>query len=260
MESTKQARPSRAARPRPQAAREPRVLLVDSNTDEGATAALRMLRQSGLVIEQAVGDIDALLEQAGRYSLVILDIHTERGDGLELCRRLLDAAGPPVVVWSARASPLDRIAALELGAEDVVCKRTHPLELLARIRAVLRRGGAPFPRAWRDPGVRTWTFDVQGQSLCSWRDNRVLLGPGAAALLRLMCERPRQRLTREDLGAARGSPAVNLAPRTLDVAVSRMRRAMARCDHADELLKTVRLGYLFDAEVDLTDSGFVMAR
>lgn len=237
----------------------PRVLLLDSSRDGGSPAALQMLRQEGLLVEEAPRDVDAALAMAQNgYALIILDIETAEGDGLDLCRRILEAQAAPVVIWSARAGPLDQVAALELGAEDVVAKKAHPLELLARIRAILRRRRVAAMAPSPPQGVRSWRYDFRASSLRSWRDSWVRLGPGSAALFRVMCERPRQKLTREDLRSTPGFNGRSLAPRTLDVAVSRMRRTLATCDHADQLIRTVRLGYLFDADVQACDGGFLM--
>lgn len=237
-----------------------RILLADPDPEVEATAAIRMLRHNGLAIERAAPDDSALGALAGGdYALVVLD-HREADAGLELCRRMLELQAAPVIIWSARAGPLDQVAGLELGAEDVIAKSAHPLELLARIRAALRRSAPPAAAQGERLAAHSWIFEPQANGLRSWRDQRAWLRPAAADLLRLMCERPRRLLRREDLGAAGAAETPGPALRTVDVMVSRLRRALRDCDGADDMVRTVRGGYLFNAAVTPIEAGYRISR
>lgn len=237
-----------------------KALLIDPDPEIRSAAALHMLRQNGVAIDQAA-TAEAGLEAIDRraYNLVILELAAADYDGPDLCHRIVERAGPPVLVWSARAAPLDQVAGLELGAEDYVAKTAHPLELLARTRAILRRGRAG--KASDRPGdaelgPNTWLFDERVNSIRSWQGQRVWLRPASSGLLRMLCERPREQISREELlrGVSRGEGAVAL--RTIDVIVSRLRRSLEACDGGGYLIRTVRpTGYLFDASVEAGEAG-----
>ena len=220
-----------------------------------------MLRQNGVAIDQAATPEAALEAMTRRtYNLVILELAATDYDGADLCRRVVERAGPPVLVWSARAAPLDQVAGLELGAEDYVAETAHPLELLARTRAILRRGraGKVAERSGgdADSAPNTWLFDERVNSIRSWQGQRVWLRPASSGLLRMLCERPREQISREELlrGVSRGDGAVAL--RTIDVIVSRLRRSLEACDGGGYLIRTVRpTGYLFDAAVETGAAG-----
>ena len=246
--------------PRIQNALGARILLADPDPDAEATAAIRMLRHNGLLIDRTPADESALGPLAsGRYALAVLD-HRDAAAGLELCRRMLELQAAPVIIWSARAGPLDHVAGLELGAEDVIAKSAHPLELLARIRAALRRS-RPAEAAARGPRLAadSWIFEPEANGLRSWHDRRMWLRPAVADLLQRMCERPRQRLPRQELGGAGAGGESGPALRTVDVMISRLRRALRDCDGADDMIRTVRGGYLFNATVARLDEGYVFS-
>ena len=240
-----------------------KALLIDPDPEVCSASALHMLRQNGISIDQAATP-DAALEALRRrsYNLVILELAASDFDGSDLCRRVVERHGPPVLVWSARAAPLDQVAGLELGAEDYLAKTAHPLELLARARTILRRGLATRPQAANSgpqlaPG--SWIFDDRVNSLRSWRGGRVWLRPASSGLLAVLCARPREPISRDDLLPAVSRGAEEVAARTVDVVVSRLRRSLEACDGGGYLIRTIRpTGYLFDAVVEPMDGGLMI--
>src|SRR5688572_9057164 len=117
----------------------PRVLWIDSDPAD-IEPGLDMLRRHGFEVERASSAAEAQPTlDAASADLVILETSLPDADGLALCRKLSEAETAPVLVFSKAADTLDRVAGLEFGADDVLAKTTHPLELLARVRALLRR-------------------------------------------------------------------------------------------------------------------------
>lgn len=189
------------------------------------------------------------------YALIVLDVMMPGEDGLTALRGLDRARAPAVVMHSALGADVDRIVGLELGADDYVAKPANPRELLARIRAVLRRRRtspatpiAPVPsRPWlRFAG---WRLDPVARELIDPDETLINLSDGEFRLLLALVERPRRVLSRDQLlDLSRGVQAEQF-DRAIDVQVSRLRRKLAR-DDRDELIRTVRNeGYLFAAEV-----------
>ncbi len=237
----------------------PRVLWIDADTD-AVEPGLEMLRRHGYEVERAGSALEAqaTLDREGA-DLVILETSLPDADGLALCRRLSEAEGAPVMVFAKAADTLDRVAGLEFGAEDVLPKTTHPLELLARVRALLRRA-ARHARKTAEAALDTWRFDAELGYVTSPTGRTVRLSPADAALLRALAARPGEVLPREALVAllhGEGSPA---GGRSIDARIARLRRTLSACDGAGELIKTLRGGgYLFQAQVTARAGGMAAA-
>jgi two-component system OmpR family response regulator len=180
-----------------------------------------------------------------RPALVVLDLMLPGEDGLAICRRLSAGDRTPVIMLSALGEETDRIVGLELGADDYLPKPCSPRELLARVRAVLRRNEGAGPSGAVAYQFAGWTFDPLRRELRSPSRVAVALSSGEIRLLIAFVERPLRVLTRDQLlDLARGSDA-DVYDRAIDVQVSRLRRKLA--DHGGaELIVTVRSeGYMF---------------
>jgi len=225
----------------------PDILVVED--DASVRDAMEgYLRSHGMEV-RAVADGEAMDRclRERRPDLVVLDLMLPREDGLSICRRIA-AAGPPILVVSALGAATDRIVGLELGAADYLTKPFEPRELLARIRAVLRRSrnDAPGLEAFEFSGCR---FEVESRRLRHRDGSESLLTAGESALLRVFVERPERMLSRQLLLDLVHGDVAGPFDRAIDLAVSRLRRKLASAG-SDDAIETVRgSGYRFRALV-----------
>ncbi len=189
----------------------------------------------------------------GQIDLIVLDVMLPGEDGLAICRRLSGSGGPPVIMLSAMGEETDRIIGLELGADDYLPKPCNPRELLARIRAVLRRRNEP--RTGDGPIGATcefagWRLDLVRRELRSPQGVVVNLSGGEFSMLRAFVERPQRVLTRDRLLDLARGPDTEAYDRAIDVQVSRLRKKLDDGSGGQELIRTVRNeGYMFTAKV-----------
>ena len=226
-----------------------RILVVDD--DPGIREVLcDYLGQHGYEATSAASaaEMDRAL-QASRIDLIVLDLMMPGEDGLSVVRRL-GRAGPPIVMLSAMGEDTDRIVGLELGADDYLAKPCNPRELLARVRAVLRR---PREEAPGDAAPALmfagWRLDLVRRELTRPDGGQVGLSGGEFTLLRALAERAGRILTRDQLlEAARGTDA-DVYDRAMDVQISRLRKKLDDGSGL-EMIQTVRgEGYMFDVKV-----------
>ncbi len=185
--------------------------------------------------------------------LVVLDLMLPGEDGLSICRRLARPDGPAVIMLSATGEETDRIIGLELGADDYLAKPCNPRELLARIRAVMRRRREP--RALDETlgaacEFAGWRLDLVRHELRSPQGVVVNLSSGEFSLLRAFVERPQRVLTRDQLLEFARGPQSDAFDRAIDVQISRLRRKLEDSGGEIELIRTVRSeGYIFTPKV-----------
>jgi two-component system OmpR family response regulator len=175
---------------------------------------------------------------------VILDVMMPGEDGLAACRRVARRGGPEVILLSALGEEQDRILGLEVGAGHYLPKPCSPREILATVRAALRKRGVGPAPASEIYGFDGWRIDLGSHEL--FDPNGVLVGltDGEFAVLRVFIERPRRVLSREALLQAARGPDSDAYDRAIDVQVSRLRRKLRA--GGDEIIRTVRNeGYLF---------------
>lgn len=227
----------------------PRVLWIDADAS-AIEPSLDMLRRHGFEVELADSAARAQPTLDGEgCDLVILETALPDADGLALCRRLSDAETAPVLVVSRDADTLDRVAGLEFGADDVLPKTIHPLELLAKVRALLRRA-ARHARHTARAALETWRFDAELGYVTAPSGHTVRLSPSDASLLRALAGQPGVVLHRDALVALLHGEGSATGGRSIDARVARLRRALSDCDGAGDMIKTLRGGgYLFQAQV-----------
>lgn len=233
----------------PSAQGSPRVLWIDSDAS-AIEPGLEMLRRHGFDVARAdtAAAAQPVLDGEGA-DLVILETALPDADGLALCRKLSEAETAPVLVVAKPADTLDRVAGLEFGADDVLPKTIHPLELLARVRALLRRAARQARKA-AEAALATWRFDAELGYVTSPSGRTVRLSPADAALLQALAARPGEVLHRDALVALLHGSGSTAGGRSIDARVARLRRTLSACDGAGELIKTLRGGgYLFQAQV-----------
>ncbi len=236
--------------------RSPHILVVEDD-DEIRTMVARFLRKSELRVSTAenAGTMDHALASS-RIDLVVLDLMLLGEDGLSICRRLRARSSLPVIMLTANGDPASRVAGFGAGADDYVPKPFDPHELLARIKAVLRRSKA-LPEAngaaqgtFRFAG---WHLDAVARELRNPDSVRVTLTSAELDLLIVLCLHPQRTLSRDqllDLSQGRGASPLN---RSIDILISRIRRKIESTPREPALIKTVRIGgYVFTPDVTAT--------
>lgn len=250
------------------AAPPPRILFVED--DRKLSAFLqRYFTQQGYAVSSAHDgpQMRAALER-DRFDMVVLDINLPgREDGYALARELRRQDGLGILFLSARQEPLDRIVGLEIGADDFVVKPFEPRELLARIRAVLRRlpagqvagitpHGTPAPEEGaippQDDGPLTfgrWRLDLASRQLLD-SDNRIRnLTTQEFNLLSVLAQRPGRILSRDQLMDLTVSRAWSPYDRSVDVMIGKVRRKIGDKGPDYRRIRTIRgIGYMFSPE------------
>jgi two-component system OmpR family response regulator len=230
------------------------LLLVDDDK-ELCALLLKFLSRHGYRVSIAHnGDQMASILETSRINLVILDLMLPGEDGLALCRRIRSTSSLPIIMLTAMADEVDRIIGLEMGADDYLAKVANPRELLARVRAVLRRVGAPEIAAAADQKrileFAGWRLDVTHRQLISSKGALVPLRAGEFDLLLVFAERPQRVLSRDQLLDLSRGRSANAFDRSIDVQISRLRRKIEHDPKEPALIKTVRNGgYILAASV-----------
>lgn len=240
----------------------PHILVVDDDREIRDLLA-RFLRKHGFRVDCA-GDGREMwrLLDTGRFDLIVLDLMLPGEDGLSLCRRLRaqtatasgTPVGPPIIMLTAIGEEMDRIIGLEMGADDYLAKPFNPRELLARMRAVLRRSSAapaPSETAGEDDlRFAGWSLGLARRELRDPGGGLVELTGGEFELLCALAGHPNRLLSREQLlDLTRGRSAVPF-DRAIDVQISRLRGKIEADPKNPVLIKTVRgAGYIFATEV-----------
>jgi two-component system, OmpR family, response regulator len=223
----------------------PHLLIVDDDKELCALLSKFLSRHGYRVSVAHNGNEMAQVLAGSRVNLVVLDLMLPGEDGLALCRRIRSTSNLPIIMLTAMGDEMDRIIGLEMGADDYIAKVVNPRELLARVRAVLRRVGAP--EAVPAPHKRIlefagWRLDVTQRQLISPNDAMVPLRAAEFDLLLAFAERPQRVLSRDQLlDLSRGRSASGF-DRSIDVQVSRLRRKIEPDPKEPTLIKTVRSG------------------
>lgn len=233
-------------------AHRPFILVVDDDTEIRRLVSAFLAREGFDVAEAAdAAAMDMALSRRAP-DLLVLDLMLPGEDGLSICRRLRGSGGPAILMLTAKSDEIDRVVGLEMGADDYLVKPFGPRELLARIRAVLRRvadrPGATAPS--RRFAFDRFVIDLDARQLGDAAGAPVTLTSGEFDLLACFVDRPRRVLSRDQiLDRLRGRGAEPF-DRTVDMLVSRLRRKLGEASPGTELISTVRNGgYLFTPTV-----------
>jgi len=227
-----------------------KILVVD---DDMRLRALleRYLVEQGFQVRSAANaeQMDRLLEREN-FHLLVLDLMLPGEDGLSICRRLRQQGSTlPIVMLTAKGDEVDRIIGLELGADDYLPKPFNPRELLARIKAVMRRQSQEIPGApsQQEELVEFGEFSLNLATREMYHNNEsISLTSGEFAVLKVLVTHPREPLSRDKLmNLARGRDYSALE-RSIDVQVSRLRRLIEKDPANPRYIQTVwGLGYVF---------------
>ncbi|MGN6086280.1 response regulator [Trinickia sp.] len=235
------------------------ILVVDDDRDI-RTGVVDYLRKNGLRASAAVDGRDMFMQlDTSAFDLIVLDIMMPGDDGLMLCRTLRSGKhkAVPVLLLTARDDETDRIVGLEMGADDYVVKPFSPRELLARIKAVIRRARMLPPNLRITETADTlsfgrWRLDTTARHLIDEGGTIVALSGAEFRLLRVFLDHPQRVLSRDQLlNLTQGRDAESF-DRSIDLLVSRLRTRLEDDAKEQAYIKTVRSeGYVFSMPVTL---------
>jgi len=236
----------------------PHILAIDDDAAMRNLIASYLAENDLRVTTVASGAEMAAALATNAIDLVVLDLRLEGEDGLQLARQLREDGQTPIIIVSGRQAEADRVMALELGADDYLTKPFGPRELLARIRAVLRRyqvAAELLParrderRAYRFAG---WELNLRSRRLISPRGERVELTNGEFNLLQGFCAAPQRVLTREQLLELSRLNSAEVYDRSIDVQILRLRRKIEPDPARPQYIRTERgAGYVFSVPVEV---------
>ncbi len=235
----------------------PHILVVDDHEDIRTTLA-RYLTKNGMRASTASGGVE-LRERLkdSAPDLVVLDVMMPGEDGLSLCRHLRETTELPVILLTAMSEDTDRIVGLEVGADDYLTKPFNPRELLARIKAVLRRTHAMPPTSDAVSGETVlfdqWRLDTRRRELTGADGVSVALSTAEFRLLSVLVQRPNMVLSREQLLDLTAGRDAILFDRSIDNQVSRLRKKIEADPKKPLIIQTVwGGGYMFAASVEVS--------
>ena len=221
----------------------PRILIVE---DETALSEIvrDYLLADGMDVDMLTEGTHAVGTALGMaHDLVILDLMLPGVDGLSICRELRKTSDVPIIMTTAKVEEIDRLLGLELGADDYVCKPYSPRELVARVRAVLRRrpagaiqGGGPLARLLID--TDRWRVSLDGKLLD--------LTPREFSLLNALAGGPGRVYSRDQLLALAFPDDTDVFDRTVDSHIRNLRRKIAAVSDWDPIRSVYGVGYAFE--------------
>lgn len=223
------------------------ILVVEDDPEIGALVA-RYLGENGFHV--AVAQDGAAMDRhlaASQPDLIVLDVNLPDENGFDICVRLRRTQAPPIVMLTSRGEDMDRILGLELGADDYLTKPFNPRELLARIKAVLRRSrpDTPTPDAEKAYEFLGFQMHIDGRRLTDPAGVRIILTGSEFEILRTLVENAGRVLSREQL-RAKAALLPGALDRSIDIIVSRLRQKIERDARTPDIIQTVRsIGYVF---------------
>jgi two-component system OmpR family response regulator len=233
-----------------------RILVVDDHADIRDPLAAFLRRHELDVLTAPDAATARTLLRQHPIDLVVLDIMLPGEDGLSLCRHLAETTSTPVILLSAMASQDDRVAGLEIGADDYVTKPFDPRELVARIKGMLRRlRRAAAGWQGRRYAFGDWTLDMDRRELRDALGEPVALSSAELRLLGVLVERAGKVLSRDELLDLTKDGEAQGFDRSIDSQVSRLRKKLESDPRRPRLLKTSwGDGYVFTADVQSLSS------
>jgi two-component system OmpR family response regulator len=222
--------------------RTPHILVVDDHREIRELLA-KFFIKNGLRVSVASGGAEMRQQlRSGAPDLIVLDIMMPGEDGLALCRQVRQDSDIPIILLTAVAEETDKVVGLELGADDYVTKPFNPRELLARIRAILRRSSAlprkSSPTDDRRLAFDRWVLDPSRRLLTDRAGQEVPLGTAEFRVLQALVGRPGVVLSRDQLLDITAGRTAQVFDRSIDNLVSRLRKRIERDPQHPEIIKT----------------------
>ncbi len=232
----------------------PHILIVDDHREMRDLVSRALAKEGFRISAAADGKAMRKVLADANIDLILLDLMLPGEDGLSLCRALRAESDIPIIMLTAKGDEIDRVIGLEMGADDYLPKPFGGRELVARIRAVLRRNRVREPAANQDKPkcyrFERWTFDVDKRELLGQDGVAVPLSTGEFDLLLALVERPQRTLSRDQLLDLARHRAANTFDRSMDTQVSRLRKKVERDPADPAIIKTVwGGGYIFTPNV-----------
>jgi two-component system OmpR family response regulator len=228
----------------------PHILIVDDHREMRDLVSRALGKEGFRVSTAADGKAMRKVMADANIDLILLDLMLPGEDGLSLCRSLRAKSDVPIIMLTAKGDEVDRVIGLEIGADDYLPKPFGSRELIARIRAVLRRNRTYGPTAKQDKSKRyrfeRWTFDVDKRELLGDDGVAVPLSTGEFDLLLALVEHPQRTLSRDQLLDLARHRAANAFDRSIDTQVSRLRKKLEHNPAEPTIIKTIwGGGYIF---------------
>jgi DNA-binding response OmpR family regulator len=228
------------------------IVVVDDDAEVRETVA-EYLRRNGLSVSEADGGAALRALMATRpIDLALLDVNMPGDDGLTLAREIRASGEAGIILLTANSDDLDKIVGLEVGADDYVTKPFNPRELLARVKAVLRRSrarGGPTATLGREVQMGKCRLNLDARRLYAADGGEVPLTAMEYDLLRTFAERPNRPLSRDQLLELAHDKEMEAFDRSIDTRITRLRRKIEVDPARPDCIRTVRgLGYLYNPD------------
>lgn len=217
------------------------VLLIDDDVELGSMLTEYLGRYGFRVVTVHRGDTGLKVAREKSWELILLDVMLPGMDGFEVLKQLRSSSAVSVLLLTARGDDVDRIVGLEIGADDYLPKPFNPRELLARMRAILRRRGAAEPAAAASATLRIDDLELDsGARTVFTKGVAVELTDVEFALLEALMRSPGKVVSREDLAERVLGRKFSPFDRSLDMHVSRLRRKLEEASASGDRVKTIR--------------------
>jgi DNA-binding response OmpR family regulator len=219
------------------------VLLIDDDVELCSMLKDYLGKNGFRVMTEHRGDSGLVAAQGGHWTLILLDVMLPGMDGFDVLRRIREKSSVNVLLLTARGADADRISGLEGGADDYLPKPFNPRELLARMRAILRRNNASGSSESEALRVQDLELDPAAR-LVLWKGKRVELTDVEFGLLEVLMRSPGKVVNRDDLSEKVLGRRFDPLDRSLDMHVSRLRRKLVQDGAPEDQVKTIRgVGY-----------------
>ena len=231
------------------------VLIVDDDDDIRSLLSDFLERNHLIAFQATDGEAMRKMILSHRIDLIVLDLNLPGEDGLSLCRQLRASSNIPIIMLTAKSDPIDRIVGLETGADDYVCKPFEPLELLSRIRSVLRRTQQLGNSSTKTTEAikmhfADWVLDLTARHLLDPQGVIISLSGAEFRLLKMFLDRPNRILNRDQIMDQMHGRDASAFDRSIDLQVSRLRQKIELDQKSPTIIKTVRNeGYILATTV-----------